>query len=239
MPTRGFESVQVVAFFAGFPPVPNAAILWAQLFQEPYAQFGKPNASVTTASGVVDGVNYELQLHPSRVDVFVRPVSPQIGPPPVASNLEELSNPAVSRMNALIGNMTIVRQAVIATLHEELPDSASSVRKLLSLVPSLPVPDDAQDVTFQLSRRRSSRVQDGLKINRLCRWSTAIGVEMFVPIGDAQGTVNGKEHFIVESFYDINTHHDNRPKPGNVTDIYGELLEEIRVLAANGVSGLG
>ena len=238
MPARGFESVQVVAFFTGTPGFSNAADLWSQHMGEPYTAFNKVNQVLTTASGLVDGLAYEIQLHVNRVGIVVRPGPAQMGPPPVLNDLDALVQPALARMLPILSGLNVVRQALIATIHEEVADSPSAVARLLELVPNLPVVSDAQDVSFQLSRRKQSNIQPDVRINRLCRWSGVIGVEMVFQIGDNSTPLPGREHHLVESFYDVNTHVDDRVRPEHVSALFDELVEEVRALDAQGANAI-
>jgi hypothetical protein len=240
MARRGFESFQASAFFANFPPASNAAQLWSQHFPTPYAAFSQPNPAVSVASGVVDNLQVELQLQPQRIDLVVRPQPQGMGPPPVSTSLNSLSDRAIDWLFPMLSGLTVIRQAAVATHSSEVADFVSASMRMQKLLPGLPIKDGDQDITFQLSRRTSSAVQKGLEINRLCKWSTATGLEMTVPIGLSQTSfMPGRQHFMVEEMLDVNTHPDVRPESQHLLPIYRELVGEIERIHTNGMQSLG
>lgn len=235
----GFESFHTVAFFAGFAPVPDASKLWSQHFSAPYSNFNRPSAAVSVVTGEMDGLLIELQLHSNRLDLITRPKAQTNGPPPVTPDLRMLSDSAVAWITPMLSTLTVVRQATIANHSQEVSDVAAAAGRMTQILPTLPLKPTDQDISFQVSRRKPSSVQSGLQINRLCRWTTAIGVEFVIPFaGGVASPVSGKEHYMVEEVLDVNTHPDERPNPDLIPSIYEELISEIERIHETGLSAL-
>jgi len=236
--TTGYESFQLVAFFAGFPPASDAAKLWAKHFPEPYATFNKPNPAVSVASGAWAGSVYELHLHPTRVDLVAKPENTQSGPPPSVKDLQSFASAALGVFLPIVADLTIERIATIVTYREGVKDMAGAVKRISTLLPTLPVQSDDSDINFQVSRPKITETQDDLKKNLLTRWSTGVVVEMVVQIGPSGIPVQmpGTQHAFMEQVFDYNTSPENRPRKDLIPDLFDELIQDVQRMTGSGIS---
>ncbi len=133
-------------------------------------------------------------------------------------------------------NPPVVRAAfgVVLTCKTETRDGA--YQHLKGLLKSLDVqPEKMRDLLYRVNWRCTSRVQEGLIINRLTTWSALRIIRKLIQIGDEIATESDEIH-AVRLEVDHNTDDANRTPfdPDKVIPIYSELVELARENAAEG-----
>jgi hypothetical protein len=236
-----YISFQAVVFFAGFPPKSNAATQWAEVFEEPYRNLQTPAPQLTIASGIEGGYAYELHQHPERIDVVVRLVDEQPGPPATVSNLDDLAGRAIEKLTLIMAGMTVVRISAITMASVDAKSQEEVGRLMAEAVPGVPVVDGSTDQMFQLNKPTPSNVQNGLSFNRLCRWSSAVGMEVTLQMGP-HGPIGASEtsvvHWSMQTMIDINTVPHIRPEFGKIPELFDEIVREAKAVATEGFKHL-
>lgn len=237
----GFASFQCVAFLAGFAPAPDASGLWSRAFPGlPYNNFKRPAPGISVVEGVVGTLTYEIQHHSGRIDLIARPEPELAGVLGTVDKLTDLSQPALSALQALVDGSTLTRISAVSTKLTPIQSPTGARAVLEAKVPGLPISDEATDISFQLNVTRKSDIQDGLVINRLCRWSTSFSFEVefkVLPNGQTVQTPGRLSHF-VEEFFDVNTNAEQRVDAASVQAIFGELISETEYLSDRGIARL-
>lgn len=237
----GYASFQCVAFLAGFAPTPDASGLWNRAFPGvPYSSFRKPGAGVSAVEGVVGGLHFEIQLQSGRVDLIAKPVPLTEGSMAMADALEQLSQPAIASLQDVVEGCALTRISAVSVKLTAVNGLAGARPVLTGKVPGLPITGDATDVSFQLNITKQSAVQNGLTMNRLCRWSTSFSFEVEIkvlPNGQTVQTPGRMSHF-VEEFFDVNTNADQRVDAAKIPDLFNELIAETKQIAERGIAHL-
>jgi hypothetical protein len=184
------ESLRLTAFLApaaqGDQPTWWADLIGAQ----PETRTSKPSKGELQETGTVGERTLVLSVLPGRVDWFLGPRLEEgvlretrwAGRFPDA--LETFSQ-LMTRWLAVCPALVRIALGVVA--HEPALDKPTAYRKLAQYLPSVTLdPDGSQDLLYQINRPRNSTVIEGLKINRLSRWSAAVFLSLRVEITGQQ-----------------------------------------------------
>lgn len=237
--SSGYQALQAVVFFAGFPATANAAALWNTQFSEPYSGY-QPGSPVSVAQGTDGKFGFEVHHHPNRFDLIIRLASDGPGPPQGVSDLREFASVAIPRVLAMAQGATIVRAAIVTSYLSPARDQAAANQMFASAIANTSIPTEASDLSFQLNTRRASKIQTGLEINRLCRWSTAVGMEMIFHISPTGPVAlpSGPQAWVLDFTMDVNTAPETRPDGAQLEALFEELIQEAVDLKKEGLTRL-
>jgi hypothetical protein len=123
------------------------------------------------------------------------------------------------------------RIALGVVVHEPVPSREEGYRRLARYLPAVKIdPEGSSELFYQVNRPRKSQVIEGLKVNRLSKWSVALSVPFsFSLLGPAQsqfGRVNeGETTCRIE--LDINTDpaFSGSPRDLSSPSLLGEFVE--------------
>lgn len=132
----------------------------------------------------------------------------------------------------------VVRAAFGAVLTYKTETRDGAYQHLKGLLKSVDVqPEKMRDLLYRVNWKCTSRVQEGLIINRLTTWSALRIVRKLIEIGDEIATESGGEEIhAVRLEVDHNTDDANRTPfdPDKMMPIYSELVDLGRENAAEG-----
>jgi hypothetical protein len=133
---------------------------------------------------------------------------------------------------------SVTRIAFGSVLTCRTADREETYRLLGTLLKSLKVdPKNMRDLQFRVNWPRTSKVEQGLVVNRLTTWSSLRIVRKFLQISEKDVTDAGGEHIdAVRLELDHNTDESKKTPfdQQNVIPIYSELVELARQNAAEG-----
>jgi len=184
------ESLRLTAFLA-----PSASIdqpsWWADLVgSQPDAKASRPGRGELQESGALGERNLFLSVSPGRVDWFLTARVDQgaLSEHRWAGRFEEAVGVFSDLMNRWLGDCpALVRLALGAIAHEVMPDRVTAYRNLAQYLPMVRLdPEHSEDFLYQINRPRNSSIIEGLKINRLSRWSAAAFVPVRIEIAKQQ-----------------------------------------------------
>lgn len=176
------ESLRLTAFLA-----PSAQVVdppwWSGLVgAQPEIRTSKPSRGELQEAGPLGERTLTLSVLPGRVDWFL---TPRIEPGAVpetrwAGRFEETAGEFSELMVRWLRDCPpLVRLGFGGTAHELMPDKAAAYRRLAEYLSAVKLdPENSQDFLYQINRPRNSAVIEGLRINRLSKWSAA----QFLPI---------------------------------------------------------
>lgn len=237
--SSGFQALHVVVFFAGFPAAANAAALWGAHFTEPYSGY-QPGTPVSVAQGVEGGFAFEVHHHPNRFDLIMRLAPEGPGPAKGVSDLRKFADVLLPKVLAMASGAVVVRVGLVTNFLSSANDQAAANRMFAAAVSNNSIPEGASDLSFQINTRRSSTAQPGLELNRLCRWSTAVGMEMIFHLSPTGPVAlpSGPQAWALDFAMDINSAPENRPDVSTLNALLEELVGEAETLQKEGLARL-
>lgn len=176
------ESLRLTAFLAPSAKVGDVP-WWSQLVgAQPETKTSRPSRGESTEAGALGDCTLTLSVQPGRVDWFLtqRIQDPALPEKRWAGPFQDTLRLFVPLMTHwLEGSPGLVRLAFGLVVHEPSQDRVTSYRKLAQYLPFVRLdPEHSEDFWYQINRPRQSSVIDGLKINRLSRWSASV----FLPL---------------------------------------------------------
>jgi hypothetical protein len=172
------ESLRLTAFLAPTAQV-GEANWWADIAGAPPAtKTSKPSRSELVQAGALGDCTLTLSVQPGRVDWFLTQRI-QEGVLPEgrwAGKFHDTLEVFVPLMTRWLGSCPgLVRLAFGVVVHEPVENRVAGYRKLAQYLPAVRLDTEhSEDFWYQINRPRNSAVVDGLKINRLSRWSAAV-----------------------------------------------------------------
>lgn len=163
----------------------RASVWWQSVTGIPPEQLNSlPRVGATTASGAVDIGTLLLNVAPDRVDWLLHPhpASGAESPSPTLGNLVvavDLFMAIVSRWIAAGDLPQVVRLALGAVATHPVESPTEGYSHLTEYLPTV-IPPGSSDFLYQINRPTDSTVLQGIRINRLSKWSVARW--MFVPL---------------------------------------------------------
>lgn len=184
------ESLRLTAFLAPAAQGDQPA-WWADLVgAQPETRTSKPSKGELQETGTVGERTLVLSVFPGRVDWFLGPrfeegvIRETRWAGRFPDTLEAFGQ-LMTRWLAICP--ALVRLALGVVVHEPALDKVTAYRKLAQYLPAVTVdPDGSQDLLYQINRPRNSAVLEGLKINRLSKWSAALFVSLRMEITGQQ-----------------------------------------------------
>ena len=145
---------------------------------EPDIRISKPSLSLHQEIGSVGNYGLTLNAQSQRVDWVLTPRPSEGGLPPdtTAGPLGE----ALKTFRQILARWwdSIPRTARLAfgpIIREPMVSKRDSYRRLAELLPAVQIDiERSSDFLYQINRPRNSRVVNGLSINRLGKWSSAL-----------------------------------------------------------------
>jgi hypothetical protein len=207
------ESLRLTVF-----PVPESGhsiqTWWMELFDAPPDQVvTKPRSGETQIQGSVENSLFHLQADPMRVTLrrTVKPPNePVLGDDtlgPYAVAWRDFSA-LVARGIALSSFPRIQRLAFGAVLCQPVSDLRVGYEILGRFLSNVRIDEDVFDFLYQINRPRPSRTIDGLRINRLSKWSMALAHGVLLR-GDG-AIVQTTRELSCRSELDINSDAENK-----------------------------
>ena len=189
--------------------------LWSEIIGGiPEEENRRPGEGLVRQVGPLNGLTAVVQVtNKIRVDLLLQPSLPPAGSAP-NENWPELEfsramGVAHERMRLwLFKQPQVARLAFGANLVQPANDWESCQRGLGHYLPGLDLVGSL-DFFYQVNRPRSSRVVEGLRINRLCKWAVmtqvAGGISVGSDIGNPVQVRQISQRFASSLVFDINT----------------------------------
>ena len=237
MSAWGAQLVQVVWFPSTQLANSAAATLFAAAAPTVPVQVNQsvPSIQAALVAGISGGIEHRIQVQPGRVDLMLSPVpnpsAPGVKPTiPLIGNtlqiIKDLATPFAAA-SPLVGD--VVRLALIVNTVHEVASAAGGVALVAQAVGFRTPFSDAQDVVFQINRRKQLQSIQGCDMNRLVKWA----VETPQVIMIVAGGVPAVHSLDVVTFSaDLNTVPGARVFPVNEQILmFGELCAEAERLS--------
>lgn len=199
MPDRKAESLRVT----GFTPATWAEPideLWAAVVGAPPEQINqRPREATANVEGLFEGARLVLAREPKRTDwiwvVNVDGTAP-LKEFPAIGEFETVSKAFLTLVKTwLKRDLSLNRIAWGGVLVLPVANREDGYRTLGDFLPQLKIdPVGSSDLHYQINRPRTSKVIEGLRVNRLCRWSVALKQGMSIGLvlsPDAAEAVGG------------------------------------------------
>jgi hypothetical protein len=185
---EAFESILLVVFLN--TPAPGALKLWAKAFDEDPTGFNSGMAGSSSVQGSVGGYSVTLSVQTTRVDINVAGAvtQPPRAPPTPVGDLSVAVDFAFTRMKTLIPELNVGRAAMVIQGHTLTANDTETISTLRNMLPSAAVPNDAVDLSYQVTVPRNSELKPGRVINQLCRWQSVQLQVLQFQIGDPNQT---------------------------------------------------
>ena len=185
--------------------------------------------------GVFEGKQLVLSGRQARVDWNLQaiaglPSEPMQGLPtlgPLPDSLESFRKVAEKWLNV---SPDITRLAFGAVLVIKVADLPSAYQELSQFLPNVSLDKtDSPDFLYQINRPRTSELREGLRINRLSKWSVTQTGTIAINIGPSAGPTleSGSPQSACRLELDINTSAESlTPIPQDKTQVlFKELIE--------------
>lgn len=185
------ESLRLTAF-----PAPTARIgemnWWADLAgTQPETKTSKPGRGELVEAGPLGDCTLTLSVQPGRIDWFLTQRIQEGVLPDCrwAGKLQDTLDIFVPPMTRWLSSCPgLVRLAFGVVVHEPVESRAEGYRKLAQYLPAVRLDaEHSEDFLYQINRPRNSAIIEGLKINRLSRWSAAVLVALRFVVEKQQG----------------------------------------------------
>ncbi len=179
------ESLRLTAFLA--PSVQVSELVepnwWSDLVgAQPETKTSKPGRGELQEAGPVGDRTLVLSVQPVRVDWFLTPRYEGSVPPETrwAGRFADTLGVFDALMTRWLGMCpALSRLAFGAVVFEPVRDKVAGYRRLAEYLPAVRLdPEGSYDFFYQINRPRNSTAIDGLRINRLSRWSVAQFVQL-------------------------------------------------------------
>jgi hypothetical protein len=208
-------SMRVTAFPSEVVPTERLSSWWDDIVGvSPETVVSRPKVGQYQAQGEFEGRRLALQIQPGRIEWSVSPLvkvaeeDPDILVGPFPDVLASLSKVTVHWIPSA---PALTRFAFGVTLVQPVESVRSGYVLIQRYLPKVVVdPDGSSDLFYQINRQRTSTSQiEGLRINRLSKWSVQIARRVTMTLGgDAVATRTLGEEVGCRLELDINTGQD-------------------------------
>jgi hypothetical protein len=146
--------------------------------------------------------------------------------------------PLMNRWFELETCPAVQRLAFGAVMLQPVQDQQTGYQRIMEYLPSVQIDtDNSSDFTYQINRKRNSRVIPGLSINRLSRWYV-VGqqhISIQIPPALAQQSL-GPIYHACRLELDINTVHEFQGefRRGQLSSLFQELIDFAAEIANRG-----
>ena len=176
------ELLRLTTFHSPSSFTPDPSGWWKQAIgNEPDETVTRPRQGETLLTGEHEGRQLLLTVRPQRVDWGLQQiVGPELslgtGAIPGSQTMAHLL-PALESLKSVAAGWLgsspdVIRLAFGAILLKKVPDIKSAYRILAPFLPNVTTPgEEASDFQYQINRPRQSRSIEGLRVNRLTKWS--------------------------------------------------------------------
>lgn len=211
---------------------------------QPQQQISRPGEALVQQSGAYAGQQLLINARPDRVDwIFHSVPNASTGPPGATPTLGPMSQ-AIAAFRTLGEKWTqqsepATRLAFGAVLFEDVSNLGDAYVKLGAFLPSVDLSGaTTPDFLYQINRPSMSTSLEGLRINRLNKWSVAQSGSIAIAIGSG-----GTPDFNVSSLgiacrleLDVNTAAENTElfAPSVVPGLFSELIDHALDIADRG-----
>lgn len=229
------EHVRLSLFSADAWPGDAQTIFKNVVDAEPESIVHKPAAGESSATGVLDGVSLEVRHAFNRVDMFLKPVVPEVPQFPLLQNIDAHLRVLIERASIIFeNNNNIIRVALGANALLEVSGPAEAYSRVSEFTDLRVKYETHRDLNFQVNTPQQSSVCQELDINRLTIWNCpTIGV--LIP--DASGDLSSRAVF-TGCLSDMNT--DGRRKIPiasiHLKSLFNELLLQMASVYRNGIA---
>lgn len=174
------ESLRLTAFPITATPLKDSN-WWTELMGEPAeTKTAQPKLDRRTEQGLFSGAKLVNQVQPNRIDWLIQLADHESGPIgfPTIGPFLEVIEPFVELMLRWFNLKTcpeLKRLAFGPILVHPVDSHAAGYRQLSAYLPNVKLdPEGSSDFLYQINRVRDSTSKiDGLRINRLSKWSVA------------------------------------------------------------------
>lgn len=159
----------------------------------------------TIAGGPFGGGWANLQVMPGRLQIDIVPTPGFTGGIPTISDISGALTLGQSFASKLAAGRVVTRIGCVIDALREMASYEEARADVLRQLPFLDVPEQANEIVFQLNCPTTLAALDGVQINRLCRWSSIISqmVQFDVQGGAPSGFAH--ESHASSLFVDVNT----------------------------------
>ncbi|MBB3393270.1 hypothetical protein FHT82_006064 [Rhizobium sp. BK275] len=240
MAVWGSQSVQFVWFLTSVENLRAEALYQALVGDEPdTSQRNKvpspANPFLSTADGVIENRQFQLQVQPGRVDLIISAFQQELDQDiTLLETVDEIQGVLEAIPKAAIEWPVAVRQSVVANLVAPVKNDAEAYSLFLETAEyALDLPDFS-DPILQINRRKALKA--GGFMNRLMRFGVAATQQFMFEInqfaGAGQAIPVSKQRFGCSLTLDINTVPDGRTIDSkHQITIFKELSQELIRLA--------
>lgn len=242
------ENLRLTAFYPSGAKI-DPSTWWTDLIGYPPEKvLSRPKMGHLQQDGVFEGKRLVLQVQPERVDWNLRP--PVLSPEEEESDILPIVGSLPDVLNSFLDLMfrwlqiqpPITRLAFGAILLQPVQDLRAGYITIGEYLPYVKVdPDRSSEFSYQINRPRDCTSGiEGLRINRLTRWSVAkfgfgsIGISLGRELAASVGVT--QERFACRLELDINTSPDFRGElpQERLPGLFQELVELGQEIAAKG-----
>ena len=243
------ELLRLTTFHSPSSSAPDPSGWWKQVIgNDPDETVTRPRQGETLVTGEHEGRQLLLTVRPQRVDWGLQQImGPELGlgtgTAPGSQTMAHLVPALESLKRVAVGwlgfSPDVIRLAFGAILLKKVPDIQSAYRILAPFLPNVTTPgEEAYDFQYQINRPRQSRSVEGLRVNRLTKWSVMQSGTISVALvpGARPELTTGSLLFASRLELDMNT----SPEYGDVIPrdqtnaLFVELVELGIEIAANG-----
>lgn len=215
----------------------EAAGLWEKLVgTPPDSSTSRPAQKVLHESGTWNGVQFDVQAQPNRIDIVVTPAPNQFDQPPSLGDFIKYAE-AFRAMLCAVRLPTAERLALGASLYVECGGLEQSLTSFEQLVPYVKDVGKANDLSFQINLQKKLPKLSGVVINRLYKWSQMVYQYFNVQLNDGAQSVPVQADVVhaVKLELDINTAPSSKLP---ASDSYPSFIEAIFLEATQTFSEL-
>lgn len=252
-PIEDWSAAQLrMTAFVGSSVGASSEQLWQSVVGTlPDESTSNPKKGASQSSGAFEPGKLVLRLEPDRIDLVLEPADIDLESSPVVDvfaqmgswlQLLETFSAIAQKLLLRADQPLIVRLAFGSVLHHREATKADAYSRLGDFLPTTPTAD-ASDFLYQINHPASSDTGiEGLRINRLTKWSVAAFRSLRLSVSPGQNlaaTVAQDAAFAMRLELDINTAPDfSGPIPNDrLIDVYRELVSFGRGVAENGPLG--
>lgn len=235
-----------VTAFPSEPQKIDGLSWWLELLgYPPEAQTIRPKAGQRQEEGEYEGRKLTLRIQPERIDWILAPVvkapSEVLEGMLVVGPFGEVVASLVNLIERWLPvSPPITRLAVGGVFAQPVDDVRAGYLRLARYLPTIHLDPDSSDFFYQINRPRPSRVVglDGLRINRLSKWSVVVLQQISLAVSGKAVTATTPEtvELACRLEVDVNTDpHYRAPLPqANLPVIFRELVETAEEIALRG-----
>lgn len=233
------QSLRITAFVRDRAPVHD---LWAILVgKTPEQIVNKPRDGSYTETGLrTDDERLTLSWLPGRAQFEIQPAGlsadlfAALPREPALLPTKGFHDLAASWL-ATLHEDAVFRLAFGAVLISEQPSRPVTYASLQPLLHNVKLDPESTDLMYRINRPRSSRVLDGLKINRISTWQ-AISLQQLVAIDDMSTATTATLAVAARLELDVNTDAErDKPVPSEqLPRLLEELVSTAREIALKG-----